>query len=110
MKNILIILTLLLLSGNAYADGDGRKTVSSAGTAEALSATSTLFKNITVCVELNNTGNIAVGLSPVAAANSDEGIILDAGDCYSPSTSGNLSTLQIDATVNGDGVTYHYEN
>lgn len=113
MKKILSFLLVFLITTNAYASItliDGRKTITTAGTAEALVSTETAYNEVTICAEGDNTGVIAVGQSPVAALATREGIYLDAGDCYTIDTkgqfTGDLRDIQLDTTVNGDGVTY----
>jgi hypothetical protein len=86
---------------------NGRKVVASAATAEALSASEYKFDSATICAETDNTGNITVGDSTVIAALATrQGIPLNAGDCYSIPSYGDLAKIYIDSTVNGDGVTY----
>lgn len=109
MKKVFLVMAgLVLFSTTAFADNDdARKTVASAGTAEALGTGN--FRAIDVCAELNNTGIVAVGFAPIAAEATREGVPLDAGDCwhYEPKDRlGNLALLKIDVVVNGDGVTY----
>lgn len=108
MRTVLII-SLLLMQTVAFAGNtDGRKTVTSGGTAEAL-GTGT-FQSIDICAELNNTGIISAGFSPIASEATRTGIPLNAGDCwhYEPIDKRNadLAKIFIDTTVNGDGVTY----
>lgn len=112
---VFFIISMALFQTTAICglrSGDGRKTVTTAGTAEALSATDTPLSEITMCAEANNTGVIAVGDTPIAALATREGIYLDAGDCYTISyiheTLGNLTAIKIDTTVDGDGVTFHW--
>lgn len=109
---LFLILTFNSLAFAELTQGDGRKTVSTAGTAEALSSTALSFTEVTICAETDNTGVIVVGTSPVASLSTREGVYLAAGDCYTISTSenktGTLDTINLDTTVNGDGVTYHY--
>jgi len=96
-------------TGGAVATsiGDGRKTVSSSGTAEALAA-STTVKEVTLSAELNNTGTITVGGSTVVDATATRrGNPLYPGDSVTIPTD-NLAEVYIDAEVNGDGVTYLY--
>lgn len=84
----------------------GRKTVTSAGTAEALSSTNTSVREIIITAETDNTGIIAVGDSSVVASLSTRtGLPLSAGDTAVLDV-GNLGSTYIDATVSGDGVTY----
>lgn len=87
--------------------GDGRKTVASVGTAEALAA-STTIKEVTITAELNNTGTITVGGSTVVDATATRrGTPLYPGDSTTVTTD-NLAEVFIDAEVNGDGVTFAY--
>jgi hypothetical protein len=114
MKKPLVLFCLMALSaGVAYAETakfDGRKTVSAAGTAEAITSTVTPFTWVDICAEADNTGVIAVGPSPIADANTREGIYLEAGDCYHIEAHDKrldyLNEWKIDTTVNGDGVTF----
>jgi hypothetical protein len=86
---------------------DGRKTVSSVGSAEALAA-STTIKEVTITAELNNTGTITVGGSTVIDATATRrGTPLYPGDTVTVTTD-NLAEVYIDTEVNGDGVTYNY--
>lgn len=95
---------------DGYNDGgDGRTTVTTAGTAVQLSATDTPCRRVTVQAERDNTGFIAVGLSSSinATAGSERGGILAAGDAIDVYMS-NLDKIYINSTVNGDGVSYIY--
>lgn len=107
-----LLLFTFMFSGVAFAtnmpQGNGRKTVTTAGSAVALSASDTPFTLLTVCAETDNTGIIAVGTSPVAALATRQGTPLNAGDCDTVVHKGLLSEMKIDTTVNGDGVTYEY--
>ena len=86
---------------------EGRKVVSSAGTAEAL-ASSTEIKEVLVTAETNNTGMIVVGGSGVIAAEATrEGTPLYPGDTILIQVD-DLAEVYVDSTVNGDGVTYTY--
>jgi len=80
---------------------NGLKTVTTAGTAEAL-AGSTSCKSVTVRAEIDNTGYIYVGNSGVDSTN---GYLLEAGDTVSLDIA-NLSTVYIDSSVNGEGAYY----
>jgi len=85
--------------------GDGRKTVAAAGTAEAL-ASNWPCENVYIQAELDNTGIIVVGgPTVVAAAANRRGIALAAGESCLLEVD-NLAEVYIDATVNGDGVTF----
>ncbi len=114
MKNKIAIFSLIIMTlivAPAYA-ANGRKTVTSAGTAEALVSTYTPFSRVTICAETDNTGIISVGDSGVIATLATRtGVPLEASDCYTINSgdwgSTDLRTVFIDTTVSGDGVTYH---
>jgi len=80
---------------------NGKTTVTTAGTRVVLAA-STACTSVTIKALSANTGSIYVGNSTVAAAN---GFELIAGDSVSLDIS-NLNTVNIDSSVNGEGVTY----
>lgn len=87
--------------------GDGRKTVTAAGTREALGSVTTCRK-VTVQAELDNTGVVVVGGSScVATLASRRGLALEAGDSEDFYVL-ELADLYLDVTVSGDGVTYVY--
>ena len=87
--------------------GHGVKTVTTAGTDEAL-AGSTACKRVTIQAQTDNTGWIAVGTSGVDATESTgTGVLLGAGDAFELEID-NLADVYIDSTVNGEGVRYTY--
>ena len=93
--------------GVAAGISDGRKTVTSAGTAVPL-ASSTTCKKVIIVAETDNTGLIVVGGSSVVASLSTRrGIPLSPGDSIEISID-DLADVYIDSTVSGDGVTYTY--
>lgn len=114
-KILTFFVSFLLVASSTWAgvaQFDGRKTVATAGTAEALTANNIYCSEVTICAEADNTGVIAVGVSPVAALATREGVFLNAEDCYTVTVrmarnTVNLASIQVDTTVNGDGVTYH---
>ena len=111
MKRIWITFLFLFLAAQpsmAALYGDGRQTVTTGGTAVALSAAEQLFSELTVCAETNNTGIIVVGLTPVAALATREGVPLNAGDCWSTYRHGDLRNILIDTTIDTDGVTFSW--
>lgn len=85
------------------------KTVTAAGTAERLSATSSRYHMIVLQAECDNTGNIHIGGSSVDSSN---GILLDACESFTFTGSNNkgsnipfdLYEIWIDADTNGEGV------
>ena len=89
------------------AVGDGRKTVTAAGTAEAV-AGSTSIKEVTFTAETDNTDIIVIGGSTVVAALATRrGTPLYPGDSVT-FTGDDLADFYIDSLVNGEGVTYTY--
>lgn len=93
--------------GGALA-GDGRKVVASAGTAEAIAASTTATRVI-ITAETDNTDLVVVGRSTVVAAlGTRQGIPLSPGQTIELNVS-NLSNVYIDSLVNGEGVTFVYE-
>lgn len=85
----------------------GVKTITAAGTDEAL-AGSTTAKEVTIQSQTDNTGLIAVGGSGVDATEATgNGIILYAGDSVTIQCD-NLADIFIDASVSGEGVRYFY--
>lgn len=80
---------------------DGKKTVTTAGTRVTLAA-SQAVKSVTIKALTTNTGTIYVGDTSVSSAN---GLQLAAGDSISFDIA-NLNTVNLDSSVNGEGVTY----
>lgn len=82
----------------------GEKTVTTAGTAEALADTApTLYKSLVIRAKVSNTGQVYVGGSDVASTTNDG---LDPGDSL-PMFSDrglDLSDIFIDVDTNGEGV------
>lgn len=86
---------------------DGRKVVTTAGTAVALGST-TAIKRVYIQAEADNTGVIVVGASTVVASLSTRrGIALNAGDTLTLDID-DIADVYLDSTVNGDGVTFTY--
>jgi hypothetical protein len=84
----------------------GRATVTTAGTAVQVTATSTPIREVVITAETDNTGIVVVGdSSVVAAVSTRKGIPLSAGDSFTLEVN-NLSKVYIDSTVSTDGVTY----
>ncbi len=82
------------------------KTVSAAGTAEALSSTSQRVKALTLTAKAGNTGQVYIGGSDVAAATNDG---LAAGDTLEiPAVNWlDLNDIYLDADTNGEGVDFY---
>lgn len=101
-----------IVQGPWFPDTPGtlRKVVTTAGTRVQLSTTSISNKGALIQAETDNTGNIAVGdVNVVAAAGTQRGTILGPGDTMGLLIA-DLSSLYLDSTVNGDGVTITYFN
>jgi len=94
-----------------YKDGtvaidDGRKEVTTAGTAEPLVDESTPARIVVITAETDNTGVIVVGgENVIAALATRRGTPLMSGESI-PLEVADLADIYIDATVSGDGVTY----
>lgn len=88
--------------------GDGRTTVTTAGTRVALTTTTTA-KWVIITAETDNTGIVVVGTAAgvIAAIGTREGIPLAAGDSITLPCD-DLAEIGLDATVDTEGVTYLY--
>lgn len=88
------------------------KTVTTAGTAVALSTSNTFVSGLSIQAKLvdgDNTGNVFIGDENLDMGVK-EGIELEPGDYYEPPIYGrlNLAELYLDADTNGDGVVILY--
>jgi hypothetical protein len=90
--------------GNSGRMISGAKTVTTAGTAEALG--SGIFKALTIIPKVANTGQVYVGGSDVASATNDG---LDAGDTLvlGDGRGLSLSSVYIDVDTSGEGVDFY---
>ena len=81
------------------------KTVTAAGTAEALHSGQRVTQ-VTIIAKAGNTGQVYVGGSDVASTTNDG---LDAGDTLDIVASGSLDLkdIYIDADTNGEGVDFY---
>ncbi len=86
----------------ASAISNGKKTVTTAGGAEALAASTSMTHDVSIKALAANTGNVYVGSSSVDSTN---GYVLDAGESV-VITIDNLATVYLDVDTNGEGVTY----
>jgi hypothetical protein len=94
-------------SGGITGIAHGVKTVTTAGTDEAL-AGSTSCKKVTIQAQTDNTGLIAVGGSGVdATVATGTGVVLNPGDSFELEID-DLADVYVDATVDGEGVRYTY--
>lgn len=88
--------------------GDGRKVVTTAGTAVQVTTQPVKANSTCVTALSTNTGTVVVGASTVvAAAGTRRGTPLTAGQSVTYNCDASL--LWIDATVNGEGVSFSYE-
>ena len=105
-------LLIALLSAVLCVAGvsNGAKAVTSAGTAEALSATSIPVVEVVIQAELDNTGNVYVGGSTVSSTSGVElepGASLTFGNIQKNEWF-NLNEIYIDAATSSDGVKFTY--
>lgn len=88
--------------------GDGRKTISAAGTAEALVGTATPCKKAVITALAGNTDTVVVGASTVVAALATRrGTPIEPGDSFWFPFE-DLADVYIDSEVNGEGVSFTY--
>lgn len=92
------LLTVLAPTSTLY---NGRKTVTSAGTAEALSG-STFVKTVCIKPLSTNSNNIYIGNSSVTSTT---GYPLPSGESISIDIN-NLNKIYLDVDTNGEGVSY----
>jgi hypothetical protein len=81
---------------------NGQKTVTTAGTQVALASSQAITHSVKMKALHANTGWIYVGDSSVSSSS---GYVLDAGETVEFQIA-NLSTIYIDSSVNGEGVSY----
>lgn len=107
MKKILFSLVVLgLIASNVFAMNSGTKSVTTAGTPEALSTDSNRVNIIYITANEDNTGYIYVGDSTVDAS-ANTGNVLAAGDIIIYEYE-RLNQIYLDSTVNGEGVGFTY--
>ena len=84
----------------------GEKTVTAAGTAEALIAATKRAKAVTIIAKVGNTGQVYVGGSDVASTTNDG---LAAGESISVEayTWMDLADIYLDADTNGEGADFY---
>lgn len=85
----------------------GNKTVTAAGTAEALSSSTRLGRSLTLVAMDNNTGRIFVGGSTVSSSTHRGMLAGDSLTISNPSKSFDLTKIYIDSSVSGEGVDYY---
>ena len=83
----------------------GVKTVTAAGTAEALGSQSIQCPLMVKALD-DNTGTIYIGNDGAGDVASTNGLRLAAGDVVIFDHVGNLSSLYVDSSVNGEGVAW----
>ena len=110
-----IVKNLKVVSAGHQSIGDGRKIVTTAGTAVKLSATSVPCKQLTITALESNTDAIVVGGSTVVAGSTGDGGGTRQGTPLFATQSlviaiADLEDIYIDSVVNGEGVSYSYLN
>ena len=107
MKKLLLTFGIIsLLTGVALAIAGGTATVTTSGTAVALSSSKILFRDLRITAFPDNAGYIYVGGADVdeSSGNAD---ILDAGEpTYIPD--GFLNEVYVDSSEDGDSVGFTY--
>lgn len=95
----------VVIQGNSIL-GSGSKTVPTAGTRVQLSSISVPCKKLTIQGSKTNTQAVYIGDSTVSSSN---GIYVFPTQIY-VLTPSNLNIVYLDVDVNGEGVSYLYEN
>ena len=94
---------------STWSFNGGRKIVTVAGTREALVATSTLFKEVTIQALVLNTGNLVVGGSDVVETEATRnGAWLAATQSIHIVGPGDLNDIFLDVSVDAEGVSFVY--
>jgi hypothetical protein len=91
--------------------GTGRKVVTTHGTRVPLAATAgTIAARLIITALKSNTNLVAVGgVAVVAAAGTEQGVLLKATDQPLELSGVDLSRVYIDSITDGEGVSYAYE-
>lgn len=96
--------TVTSSAGGYTTVGDGRKTVTTAGTRVQFS--SQACKKVTISALISNTNAVYIGGSTVvAAAGSETGTLLFPGSSFSVEVT-NMNLLYMDSLTNGEGVSF----
>ena len=95
-------------AGTIYTTiGDGRKIVTTGGTAVALAASTECYK-VDITAETSNTNEVVIGGSTVVAAEATRrGVPLDPGATLTLHID-NLAKVYVDAVTDTEGVTFTY--
>lgn len=89
--------------------GDGRKTVTTAGTRVQISSSSVPAKKVLITALDSNTDVVVVGgITVVAASGTRTGRPLSPGENTGWFDISDLNTLYLDSLVNGEGVSFIY--
>lgn len=98
----------LLVRATGGTVGDGRKTVTTAGTRETLVGSATPCVHLTVQALTGNTGYVVIGGSTVVAAvGTRRGIALAAGEAV-PVPADDVQKIYADVETSGEGVSFVY--
>lgn len=94
----------------ANAIGDGRKTVTTAGTRVALSATSVPCKRVQIKAMAENTEIVVVGgATCIALEGTRRGLPVKIGEVPVVIEIDDLNKVYVDSVLSGEGVTFIYE-
>lgn len=89
---------------------NGRKTVTTAGTAVAVGVAGQIFPKVIITALTTNTGVIAIGgTTALATAGSESGAVIKKDDVHITLYDIDLSKVFIDASVSGEGITWTAE-
>ncbi len=83
----------------------GQKTVAAAGTAEALGSAQVSAPLMVKALD-SNTGKVYIGNDGAGDVSSANGLVLLSGEVVIFNWVGNLASLFVDVTVNGEGVSW----
>lgn len=117
VKVVLSLISLFLVSPLAFAGvrmGQGTKTITTAGTALAITSTSQQVTTLWVCGDSGNTGKVIIAPTPVGTAGAQQGLVLSAGGCASifttnPNNTFDISLIKADVTVSGEEVSFFWQ-
>ena len=83
----------------------GQKTVTAAGTAEAMGS-ALIHGPLMIKALLANTNNVYIGNDGAGDVTSSNGVELDAGEVVVFNHVGSLANLYVDSDTNGEGVSW----
>ncbi len=83
----------------------GQKTIAAAGTAEALGSAQISAPLMVKALD-TNTGKVFIGNDGAGDVDSSNGLVLMAGEVALFNWVGNLASIMVDVSVNGEGVAW----